>query len=112
KLEVHVCEVCAKKKGYMSSPEEAYTLHDLLTGLFNIDSPKVHNQEASLNQVKVYVVRNATYRLPNLRELENLVVPHVTKHFRTESIPFYVVFIVETPNISDRFRNVKVAIYT
>ncbi|HLR79814.1 MAG TPA: UvrB/UvrC motif-containing protein [Bacillota bacterium] len=52
KLEVHVCEVCAKKKGYMSSPEEAYTLHDLLTGLFNIDSPKVHNQEASLNQVK------------------------------------------------------------
>ncbi|HEX6593765.1 MAG TPA: UvrB/UvrC motif-containing protein [Bacillota bacterium] len=52
KLEVHVCEVCAKKKGYMTYPEEAYTLHDLLTGLFNVDSPQVNSQGASLSQIQ------------------------------------------------------------
>ncbi|HLS08860.1 UvrB/UvrC motif-containing protein [Lentibacillus sp.] len=42
KEEVYVCEVCAKEKGYMSYPEEGYSLHHLLSGLFNstFESPK------------------------------------------------------------------------
>lgn len=43
KMEVHVCEVCAKKKGYMAYPEEGYSLHNLLAGLFNFDSTQVGN---------------------------------------------------------------------
>ncbi|MFD1363498.1 UvrB/UvrC motif-containing protein [Lentibacillus salinarum] len=35
KTEVYVCEACAKEKGYMSYPEEGYSLHHLLSGLFN-----------------------------------------------------------------------------
>lgn len=38
KTEVHVCEGCAKQKGYISYPGEGYSLHDLLTGLFSLDS--------------------------------------------------------------------------
>lgn len=37
KNEVHVCEACAKEKGYMTYPEETYTLQNLLEGLFNFD---------------------------------------------------------------------------
>ncbi|MDY0407313.1 UvrB/UvrC motif-containing protein [Virgibacillus sp. 179-BFC.A HS] len=41
KNEIYVCEVCAKEKGYMSYPTDGYSLHDLLTGLFNLDSAGV-----------------------------------------------------------------------
>lgn len=38
KTEKHVCEVCAKEKGYITYPEEGYSLHNLLKGLFNVES--------------------------------------------------------------------------
>ena len=42
KTEVKICEVCAKEKGYMTTyPEEGYSLHNLLTGLFNFDTGHV-----------------------------------------------------------------------
>src|SRR5690625_3070480 len=47
KTEIHVCEVCAKEKGYMSHSEEVYSLHNLLTGLFNFDSSEWSNQKKS-----------------------------------------------------------------
>lgn len=47
KTETHVCEVCAKEKGYMAYPEEAFSLHNLLTGLFNFDSADVSSQSKS-----------------------------------------------------------------
>lgn len=52
KTEVHVCEVCAKEKGYMTYPEEGYSLHNLLAGLFNFDSTQIGNQNAPLKQTK------------------------------------------------------------
>lgn len=52
KTEVHVCEICAKEKGYMTEPEEGYSLHNLLTGLFNFDSAKMGKPEASFKQTK------------------------------------------------------------
>lgn len=45
KTEVHVCEVCAQKKGYSFPGDEPYTLHDLLTGLFNVTSPGLDVKE-------------------------------------------------------------------
>lgn len=52
KTEVHVCEVCAKEKGYMTYPEEGYSLHNLLSGLFNFDTAKLGNsQENTFKQV-------------------------------------------------------------
>ncbi|WP_163971916.1 UvrB/UvrC motif-containing protein [Oceanobacillus halotolerans] len=47
KTEVHVCEVCAKEKGYMTYPEEGYSLHHLLSGLFNFDSSQMGSQQES-----------------------------------------------------------------
>lgn len=43
KTEVHVCEICAKEKGYTAYPEGAYSLHNLLSGLFNFDTSKIDN---------------------------------------------------------------------
>ncbi|GAB3069379.1 UvrB/UvrC motif-containing protein [Virgibacillus ainsalahensis] len=45
KTTVHVCGVCAKEKGYMSSPDETYSLHNLLADFFNFDSALVDNQQ-------------------------------------------------------------------
>ncbi|SFG10371.1 protein arginine kinase activator [Halobacillus alkaliphilus] len=39
KTEVHVCEHCAKDKGYMSYGEENFSLSNLLSGLFHSESP-------------------------------------------------------------------------
>ena len=47
--EIHVCEVCATEKGYFSYTEDANSLQDLLTGLFNLDTSKMHHQV--LNQI-------------------------------------------------------------
>lgn len=47
KTEVYVCEVCAKEKGYMGYDEEGYSLHNLLSGLFNFDHPQVNGQQAT-----------------------------------------------------------------
>lgn len=47
KTEIHVCEICAKEKGYMSYPEEGYSLHNLLTGLFNFDTSLMENKQNS-----------------------------------------------------------------
>lgn len=46
KSEIHVCELCAQKKGYMNNNEEAYSLHHLLTGLFG--APQMGMQQESL----------------------------------------------------------------
>lgn len=39
KKEVHVCEECAREKGYAAFPDDGYSLHDLIKGLFNVESP-------------------------------------------------------------------------
>src|SRR5699024_3700362 len=43
KKEVHVCESCAKEKGYANIPEEGYSLHDLIKGFFSVDSPSLES---------------------------------------------------------------------
>lgn len=39
KTKVNVCDVCAHKEGYLKSTDEAFSLHELLTSLFNPTSP-------------------------------------------------------------------------
>ena len=45
KREIHVCETCAKQKGYMAYGDESYSLHDLLKGLFNFNSSQLEMQQ-------------------------------------------------------------------
>jgi len=54
KIESHVCETCAKEKGYMTYPEEGYTLHNLLSGLFNFEPGQMgsHNKEHAFKQTQ------------------------------------------------------------
>ncbi|UOR10660.1 UvrB/UvrC motif-containing protein [Halobacillus amylolyticus] len=53
KTEVHVCEKCAKEKGYMHDHEESFTLNDLLTGLFNYEPKQSFNgQQMDAQQQK------------------------------------------------------------
>jgi|SRR5699024_3804439 len=52
KSEIHVCEVCAKEKGYMSDLDtDNHSIHDLLAGLFNFEKThvgKARHQQAGL----------------------------------------------------------------
>jgi len=48
KTDFHVCDVCATNKGYITHTEETYSLHDLLTGLFNFGSSKIDLQNDNL----------------------------------------------------------------
>lgn len=50
KRKVHVCEVCAQEKGYLGSAYESYSLHDLLTGLFNFDTSQLSSQPVQQTQ--------------------------------------------------------------
>ncbi|MFC7061792.1 UvrB/UvrC motif-containing protein [Halobacillus seohaensis] len=51
KTETHVCEYCAKEKGYMSDNEENFTLNDLLSGLFNYEqSPSIKGNHSKAFQ--------------------------------------------------------------
>lgn len=52
KTEVRLCEVCAKEKGYMTYPEESYSLHNLLSGFFNFDSKQMDSQHGSFYQTQ------------------------------------------------------------
>lgn len=56
KNEIHVCDVCAKEKGYFSLEEDSYSLHDLLKGLFEPNSPhlKVKNQHPFTSEEEVH----------------------------------------------------------
>ncbi|WP_277679392.1 UvrB/UvrC motif-containing protein [Gracilibacillus dipsosauri] len=42
KKEIHVCHQCAKEKGYVPPEDESYSLHNLLSGLFQFDSDAFH----------------------------------------------------------------------
>src|SRR5699024_216059 len=53
KSEVNVCEECALNKGHMSYPGESYSLHDLLTGLFSLDTNQFNVQEDPFKQKEV-----------------------------------------------------------
>ncbi|GGJ74672.1 UvrB/UvrC motif-containing protein [Virgibacillus salexigens] len=50
KMEVHVCNVCAKEKGYMNYPEDGYSLHHLLSGLFNFDTSNIASAQGTTYQ--------------------------------------------------------------
>src|SRR5699024_2302703 len=53
--EIHVCENCAKKHGYTAHQDEAYSLHDLLTGLFHMINTNVQvGNEHFFRQKKSY----------------------------------------------------------
>lgn len=55
KRKIHVCEKCAKDKGYVTYPgEDMYTLHHLLAGLFNFEpetmKPSTPHENLSLKK--------------------------------------------------------------
>ncbi len=51
KQEYHLCQICAAKYDD-TSLEEGYTLHELLTGLFNFDANKVDLNMNNVNKMK------------------------------------------------------------
>ncbi|WP_173917985.1 UvrB/UvrC motif-containing protein [Halobacillus sp. Marseille-Q1614] len=61
KSEIHVCEHCAKEKGYMNEKEDNFTLTDLLSGLFNHD----HQFSFKGQQSKPYEKQSVQLKCPN-----------------------------------------------
>ncbi|WP_182201213.1 UvrB/UvrC motif-containing protein [Paraliobacillus salinarum] len=50
KNEIHVCERCAKDKGYIDYDEPAYSIHDLLAGLFHYEPTVSKSQSFNKQQ--------------------------------------------------------------
>lgn len=46
KTEAHLCQQCAKEKGYFDADEDSYTIHDLLSGLFNFNTSPTPNTQS------------------------------------------------------------------
>lgn len=44
KMEIHVCDLCAEKKGYMNQQEDTYSIHELLSSLFNFGPSSIELQ--------------------------------------------------------------------
>lgn len=56
KTEIYVCDVCAKEKGYMGYDEDGYSLHNLLSGLFNFENLHINDQQKNAAP-SVYVTK-------------------------------------------------------
>lgn len=52
KSERHLCQQCARENGYLDTEEEAYTIHDLISGLFNVNSNLVQKAETAKRNEK------------------------------------------------------------
>lgn len=50
KSERHVCDYCAQKKGYVMNQDEAYSLHDLITGLFGMNQMDLQQGQRVLQE--------------------------------------------------------------
>lgn len=48
KSEIHVCEVCAKEKGYMSDSEDSFSLQNLISGLFHYKKNQLNTGTSNL----------------------------------------------------------------
>lgn len=47
KMEMHLCEQCAKNKGDMIYGQNNFSIHQLLTGLLNFDQPFKNNKKTN-----------------------------------------------------------------
>src|SRR5699024_5361005 len=67
KEKIHVCELCAKKKGYQLHQDETYSLHDLLSTLFHISKSEIDrqicNQEESLDSATCHLTFEGFQRI-------------------------------------------------
>lgn len=48
KKEIHVCELCAQEKGYTNNTDDAFSLHELLTSLFNVSPSTIDVNKQSI----------------------------------------------------------------
>ncbi|KGX90418.1 hypothetical protein N781_08110 [Pontibacillus halophilus JSM 076056 = DSM 19796] len=72
KKEIHVCEVCAKEKGYMSNDDDEFSLHHLLSGLFNFDTYSINGQDhypSNPSQQRVLQCPNCGLTYPEFKRI-------------------------------------------
>ncbi|WP_067729170.1 UvrB/UvrC motif-containing protein [Oceanobacillus damuensis] len=87
---VSMCEDCAKKKGYMSYPEEGYSLHDLLTGLFNFDNLKMSNPSGKqLKQVKDLQCSSCGMTFSEFKKVGKFGCAHCYESFASRLEPIF-----------------------
>lgn len=81
KNEIHVCELCAQKMGYINNNEEAYSFHDLLTALFG--SPqKGLQQEQVFNQEDPLECENCHMSFNDFRRIGKFGCAHCYEAFK------------------------------
>ncbi|MBR3120177.1 UvrB/UvrC motif-containing protein [Oceanobacillus profundus] len=87
---VSMCETCAKKKGYITYPEEGYSLHDLLTGLFNFDTIKMTSMsDNQLNQVKELQCSKCGMTFSKFKQVGKFGCAHCYESFASKLEPIF-----------------------
>jgi len=83
KTEVQVCEVCAQQKGYPTGANESFSLHELLTGLFNVTSPNLDMQKDSLfEQVTEITCDNCNLSFADFQRIGKFGCAHCYSSFK------------------------------
>ncbi|WP_010652142.1 UvrB/UvrC motif-containing protein [Oceanobacillus massiliensis] len=87
---VRMCEVCANKKGYFTYPEEGYSLHDLLTGLFKFDNLKMTNpSENQIKQQKELTCSNCGMTFSEFKKVGKFGCAHCYESFASKLEPIF-----------------------
>ncbi|MFX3624947.1 MAG: UvrB/UvrC motif-containing protein [Ectobacillus sp.] len=90
KSEVHICEHCAKEKGYssfFSSGNSNFSFHNLLSGLLNADHPAEEKKVNPFTQVQTIMCQNCHMTYPQFTKLGRFGCAHCYKTFESQLDP-------------------------
>ncbi|GAB4074390.1 protein-arginine kinase activator protein McsA [Barrientosiimonas marina] len=87
KTDVYVCEICAIEKGYMSYPDEGYSLHHLLSGLFGTTYDNI--QTASDSQTEETQCSQCGMKLSQFKRVGKFGCPACYETFSEHLDPIF-----------------------
>lgn len=88
KEESHLCQTCAMNKEE-ASVEESYTLHELLTGLFNFDTSKVEMQKVNDIENTELICSNCELSFQDFRRIGKFGCSECYTSFESKLTPIF-----------------------
>lgn len=88
KRERHLCEQCAQQKGYVANQEEAYSLHDLITGLFGVNQVDLQ-QGQRMMQEEAIKCKQCQMSFHEFRKIGRFGCAHCYESFKSRLAPIF-----------------------
>src|SRR5699024_6056037 len=109
KSEIHVCDICAQKKGYIQQKEEPYSIQELLSELFHFDPASFDIQSKEwLNKTEQLECQSCHLSLQEYQNKIKFGAPQFITLLAIVSIIFSVRFTLGIRSTMERFLNVLV----